>query len=92
MASTPSHQPHADEQTEKIVALCTGATGVSSLHLMRHMQDDPRFSKIYGVGRRDLYDIDTSKSNLQQLKLDLLDAEKVKSELKAQGITDGTRI
>lgn len=92
MTSTPSDQPHADRQAENIVALCTGATGVSSLHLMRHMQDDPRFTKIYGVARRDLYDIDTSKSNLQQLKLDLLDAENVKSELKAQGITDGTTI
>ena len=72
---------------DKFVALCTGATGISSVHLIRHLHEDPRFGKIYGVSRRDLYDV---PSDVKHIKLDLLDPHKVKDELKSKGIKDGT--
>lgn len=71
----------------RFVALCTGATGISSVHLIRRLQQDSRFSKVYGVSRRELYDVDTA--NVQHIKLDLLDSQKVKDELKAKGVSDG---
>ena len=71
----------------RFVALCTGATGISSVHLIRHLQQDPRFSKIYGVSRRELYDADTTHA--EHIKLDLLDSQKVKEELKSRGVSDG---
>lgn len=71
----------------RFVALCTGATGISSVHLIRRLQQDSRFSKVYGVSRRELYDVDTA--HVQHIKLDLLDSQKVKDELKAKGVSDG---
>ena len=71
----------------RFVALCTGATGISSVHLIRRLQKDSRFSKVYGVSRRELYDVDTA--HVQHIKLDLLDPQKVKDELKAKGVSDG---
>ncbi|KAL3141758.1 hypothetical protein ABBQ32_004438 [Trebouxia sp. C0010 RCD-2024] len=74
----------------RFVALCTGATGISSVHLIRRLQQDSRFSKVYGVSRRELYDVDTA--NVQHIKLDLLDSQKVKDELKAKGVSDVTHL
>ena len=84
-ATTGSDSANTDGK--RFVALCTGATGISSVHLIRHMQQDRRFSKIYGVSRRELYDVDTS--HVKHIKLDLLDSQKVKEELRSQGVSDG---
>ena len=83
--TTGSDSTSADGK--RFVALCTGATGISSVHLIRHLQQDPRFTKIYGVSRRDLYDVDTT--HVEHVKLDLLDSQKVKEELKSKGVSDG---
>lgn len=72
---------------KQFVALCTGATGISSVHLIRRLQQDSLFRKIYGVSRRDLYDVDTER--VEHIKLDLLDPQKVKEELKRNGVSDG---
>ena len=84
-ATTGSDSASADGK--RFVALCTGATGISSVHLIRHLQQDPRFSKIYGVSRRELYDVDTT--HVEHIKLDLLDSERVKEELNSRGVSDG---
>ena len=84
-STTYSDSTNADGK--RFVALCTGATGISSVHLIRHLQQDPRFSKIYGVSRRELYDVDTT--HVEHVKLDLLDSQKVKEELKSTGVSDG---
>lgn len=78
----------SDHTGEKFVALCTGATGISSIHLLRHLHKDPRFGKIYAVSRRDLYDVPVE--HLEHIKLDLMDPQKVKDELKSKGVNDGT--
>lgn len=89
--SVPSRSTTGKASTEsegkQFVALCTGATGISSVHLIRRLQQDSRFSKVYGVSRRELYDVDTA--HVEHIKLDLLDSQKVKDELKAKGVSDG---
>ena len=87
-AHNGSSSDRSDHNGEKFVALCTGATGISSIHLVRHLLKDDRFGKVYGVSRRDLYDLPTA--HVEHVKLDLLDAQKVKDELKSKGIKDGT--
>lgn len=85
--TTTTGSDSTDAAGNRFVALCTGATGISSVHLIRHLQQDPRFSKIYGVSRRELYDVDTTHA--EHIKLDLLDSQKVKEELKSRGVSDG---
>lgn len=85
--TTTTGSDSTDAGGSRFVALCTGATGISSVHLIRHLQQDPRFSKIYGVSRRELYDVDTTQA--EHIKLDLLDSKKVKEVLKSQGVSDG---
>ena len=77
----------SEANEEGLVALCTGATGVSSVHLLRRLHEDPRFRKLYGVSRRDLYDL--PEGAVEHIKLDLLNPENVKQELKSKGIKDG---
>ena len=87
--STPASTSHLNGTAspgEGYVALCTGATGVSSVHLLRHLHEDSRFKKAYGVSRRDLYDLPEA---IEHIKLDLLDAEAVKNQLKSKGIKAG---
>lgn len=85
--TTMTGSDSTDAAGNRFVAMCTGATGISSVHLIRHLQQDARFSKIYGVSRRELYDVDTTHA--EHIKLDLLDAQKVKEELKSRGVSDG---
>ncbi len=87
-ASNGSRSDRSDHKGEKFVALCTGATGISSIHLVRRLLKDDRFGKVYGVSRRDLYDLPVA--HVEHVKLDLLDAQKVKDELKSKDIKDGT--
>lgn len=87
-ATNASSSDRSDYKGEKFVALCTGATGISSIHLVRHLLKDARFGKVYGVSRRDLYDLPVA--HVEHVKLDLLDPQKVKDELKSKGIKDGT--
>lgn len=54
---------------------------------MRHLHKDPRFGKVYGVSRRDLYDVPTE--HIEHVKLDLLNPQKVKEELSSKGVNDG---
>lgn len=86
--STAANGSSSDRAGEKFVALCTGATGISSIHLVRRLLKDDRFGKVYGVSRRDLYDLPVA--HVEHVKLDLLDAQKVKDELKSKDIKDGT--
>lgn len=72
--------------SDKFVALATGATGVSSVHLIQHLQKDNRFSKIYGVSRRPLYDVG---GEVEHLKIDLLNYDKVVAVLEEKGVNDG---
>lgn len=85
-----AHRAESQNADGKIVALCTGATGISSIHLMRHMHKDPRFGKIYGVSRRDLYDVPVG--DIEHIRLDLLEPQKVKEELKSRRINDVTHL
>ena len=87
-ATNASSSDRSDHKGEKFVALCTGATGISSIHLVRRLLKDDRFGKVYGVSRRDLYDLPVA--HVEHVKLDLLDAQKVRDELKSKGIKDGT--
>ena len=84
-----AHRAESQNADGKIVALCTGATGISSIHLMRHMHKDPRFGKIYGVSRRDLYDVPVG--DIEHIRLDLLEPQKVKEELKSRRVNDGAQ-
>lgn len=85
--TTTNGSDSTDAVGNRFVALCTGATGISSVHLIRHLQKDPRFSKVYGVSRRELYDVDSTHA--EHIKLDLLDSQKVKEVLKSKGVSDG---
>ncbi|KAL0042826.1 hypothetical protein WJX79_000975 [Trebouxia sp. C0005] len=89
-ATNASSSDRSDYKGEKFVALCTGATGISSIHLVRHLLKDARFGKVYGVSRRDLYDLPVA--HVEHVKLDLLDPQKVKDELKSKGIKDVTHL
>ncbi|DBB11402.1 TPA: hypothetical protein ACH3X3_006818 [Trebouxia sp. C0006] len=89
-ATNGSSSDRSDHKGEKFVALCTGATGISSIHLVRRLLKDDRFGKVYGVSRRDLYDLPVA--HVEHVKLDLLDAQKVKDELKSKDIKDVTHL
>ena len=76
--STDKTGQSGETSPKNYVALVTGATGISSVHLIRQLAKNPDFKHVLGVSRRPLYEV---PSEVQHVKLDLLHKQGLKETL-----------